>query len=590
MITQSNKAESIVDVFDYVVVGAGPSAIGIIRGLLETVSRNNNFPSFSIAIVERGYGPPHDTATYSPRLWYEAANPSSNSTKSVKLHPSKITGRAIDVPVGQGLGGTSNINACLCIPPLQQDLRTWPDPFRSKLISNAKYLKRVMENNKAIQYTSMENTHNPFSLRNSILKFRNTVPTTTARDVRTNGLVRRNYYSALLEPLFEDHPHLEKYLHWFRGHEAQRLLLNDDNTRVIGIECIPTGRNQISTYREILAKKRIILCAGAIETPALMLVSKVGDKEPLMGVGQHLRDQALLARVFFKRPSFGNLGNKSNTNSPSGIVAIGHLQIKSDDFERSHKIFQVAITDSTVDVSIIPSVVAMALRWKCQMKIFEGIVETAFRFTRIIIHLALVYTPIGFILQYLTTTTMIFIMHPRSRGSVIISPNKNQKRKNGEPERRRHITIDVDPNYLDDPRDIKDLKSAWDASEEISSSTEIFPNLIFSVFKLFRSKTLWFESYCRYFLLPYYHYCGTCAMIQRTDYKDNQDWVVNSSLKVRGLDGLYICDASVFPSMISNPPALTCAALGYQFASLILAEDHNKLDSFETKQISTSLQ
>ena len=59
MITQSNKAESIVDVFDYVIVGAGPSAIGIIRGLLETVSRNNNFPSFSIAIVERGYGPPH---------------------------------------------------------------------------------------------------------------------------------------------------------------------------------------------------------------------------------------------------------------------------------------------------------------------------------------------------------------------------------------------------------------------------------------------------------------------------------------------------------------------------------------------------
>jgi hypothetical protein len=124
MNTDFDKAESIVDVFDYVIVGAGPSAIGILRGLLEEISNalssNENMASLSIAIVERGHGPPHEIATLSPDRWYEAANVSSS--KSVKLYPSEITGRAMEIPVGQGLGGTSNVNACLCLPPLQQDL------------------------------------------------------------------------------------------------------------------------------------------------------------------------------------------------------------------------------------------------------------------------------------------------------------------------------------------------------------------------------------------------------------------------------------------------------------------------------------
>jgi hypothetical protein len=574
MNTDFDKAESIVDVFDYVIVGAGPSAIGILRGLLEEISNalssNENMASLSIAIVERGHGPPHEIATLSPDRWYEAANVSSS--KSVKLYPSEITGRAMEIPVGQGLGGTSNVNACLCLPPLQQDLESWPDPYRSSLVSNAKYLKRIMEKNQAIHHTSMGNTHNPYSLKNSILDFRNTVPTLATRDVTTNKFFRRNYYDALLDPLLKKHPCLEKYLHWFRGYEAQRLLLKDDSTRVIGIECISTSGDHTSTYREIHAKKRVILCAGAIETPALLLVSELGHKEHLLGVGQHLMDQTLLARVFIKSPSLTN-----EMKSPNGIAALGHLSIERDDCKRGCQIFQVFITDSVGDASIISSAVSMALRWKCKRYFLMKIVEIVFRCAKTIIYLAILYTPIGFVLHRLTTATMISLMHPRSRGSVTVSLKKDRGPKMRGPKRRRNVIVEADPKYLDDPQDIKDLKNAWDASGRISSSSfEIFPSPIFSVLKLFRTKNFWFDSYCRYFLLPYYHFSGTCAMIPRTNSNDNPNWVVDSSLKVRGHDGLYICDASVFPTMISNPPALTCAALGYEFARLIFVEDDNK--------------
>ena len=578
MDVDSTKEKFIVDVFDYVIVGAGPSAMGILRGLLEEeiskAADSSNGHSKqkppSIAIVERGDGPPHDSATRFPERWFEAANPISNSSKSVRVYPSEIRGRAFGIPVGQGLGGSSNINACLCLPPLQQDLESWPDPFRSSLVLNANYLRNTMEGNKAILRTPLENTPNPFSLKNSILDFYTTVPTMAAMDKRTNRPVRRNYYDALVEPFLKEHPSLEENLHWFRGYEAERLLVNADaSTRVIGIECTPAGCDGTSTYREIHASKRVILCTGAIETPALLLVSKLGDKEPLLGVGQRLADQALIPMAFIKSPSLWN------NESPNGIAAVGHLNIERNGSGGTYQTIQVAITDSASNASIIPISVAMVLRFECKSKILILIREILFRCMTAAIRFAILYTPLGLLMRQLTMVTLIFLLDPKSSGSVTISPKKDPKPEIRGPKRRKDVTIEANPRYLKDPQDMKDLKKAWDALRSISSSSlGRLPSLVFSVIKLLRSENFWFEQYCDSVLCPYYHFSGTCAMIKITN--DNPNWVVDSSLKVRGYDGLYVCDASIFPSMISNPPALTCAALGYTFARSILEDDESK--------------
>ena len=573
----SYKEESNVQVFDYVIVGAGPSAMGILRGLLEeeiskSAGRSSDQKQVSIAIVERGDGPPHDSITQPPERWYEAANLPS---KSVQHFPSEITGRTMEIPVGQGIGGTSNVNACLCLPPLQRDLESWPEPYRSSLVSTAEYLSKIMEENNAIHHTPIETTPNPFSMQQqSILDFYPTVPTMTAQNSKTSKLIRINYFDALVEPLLTEHPFLKQHLNWFRGYEVQRLLLkSDDSTQVIGVECARANWDHSSAYEQIHARKQIILCTGAIETPALLLVSKLGDKEPLLGVGQGLVDQALLARVYLKSPS---LGNNNSSTSPNGIAALGHIRVEGDSDRSTFQTFQVAITDSVANASIIPSVVPMALRWRCKSKILTAILEVLFQGLKAVIHIVLLYTPLGFLLSQLTTTTMIFLMHPKSRGSVTIALKKDFKPEAEEPKRRKDVTIDANPNYLGDSQDEKALKLAWDALGRLSSSSlELFPSLVFSVFNVVSNNNFWFHSYCRSFLLPYYHFSGSCAMI--TNASDNRNWVVDSSLKVRGHEGLYICDASVFPSMVSNPPALTCAALGYTFArSTILAKEVEK--------------
>jgi len=49
---------------------------------------------------------------------------------------------------------------------------------------------------------------------------------------------------------------------------------------------------------------------------------------------------------------------------------------------------------------------------------------------------------------------------------------------------------------------------------------------------------------------------GTCAMGK----------VVDEDLRVYGLDGLVVADASVFPSHVTNNPNLTCFMVGERAA------------------------
>jgi choline dehydrogenase-like flavoprotein len=54
----------------------------------------------------------------------------------------------------------------------------------------------------------------------------------------------------------------------------------------------------------------------------------------------------------------------------------------------------------------------------------------------------------------------------------------------------------------------------------------------------------------------------------------NTDWAVDAELRLREHTGLYICDASVFPAMLSSPPALMCTALGlgHAFRQILISK------------------
>jgi GMC oxidoreductase len=562
--------------YDYVIVGAGPSAMGILYGLLESHlaavrddGDSDDTPvsklPFSVAIVERGVGPPHDPLTKDPHRWYEAAHDRHSS--SVRLFSSTITGRRIDLPVGQGLGGTSNINACLCLSPLSEDLETWPEPWRSSLVEDAGHLMSHLELNGSLQFGSgFPADDNPFvsSISSSMI---GKVPTLASRDVATGCYVRNNYYSGLVEPLLRRYPRLEESITWFRGVEVQRLIFDD--TQVTGVECMNLEDASLFILH---ATRRTILCAGAIETPALLLVSGLGEDQRLSGIGKHLKDQALLARAHLRLPSivFWRVYNKDPPQkSVSGIAALGHWRPST-----CNSIFQIAVADSVSLPFILPGVAGMAIRWKNRNTFLAHILEFLSRALQCAVRLVIRYTPIGWILNHIVVVSMLFLMHPSSEGRITVHPRDGHGSKK---RRRCDVDVKVNPRYLQDGQDLDVLKAAWGILDSHSTPTfwEVFPKPILFFLQLFLPKDVCFRLYCRCFLQPYYHVAGSCGMSQEGK-ESREDWVVHSStLQLRGYDGLYVCDASVFPSMISNPPALTCTSLGYHFGKKILADDDN---------------
>ena len=74
--------------------------------------------------------------------------------------------------------------------------------------------------------------------------------------------------------------------------------------------------------------------------------------------------------------------------------------------------------------------------------------------------------------------------------------------------------------------------------------------------------------YYRHFTYQIYHDVGTCKM--GIDSKEGA--VVDPKLKVHGLRGLRVADASIMPNLISGNTQVACYTIGEKASDLILEE------------------
>eukprot|EP00607_Mallomonas_marina_P009595 CAMPEP_0182420968 /NCGR_PEP_ID=MMETSP1167-20130531/6103_1 /TAXON_ID=2988 /ORGANISM="Mallomonas Sp, Strain CCMP3275" /LENGTH=735 /DNA_ID=CAMNT_0024597589 /DNA_START=41 /DNA_END=2248 /DNA_ORIENTATION=+ len=76
--------------------------------------------------------------------------------------------------------------------------------------------------------------------------------------------------------------------------------------------------------------------------------------------------------------------------------------------------------------------------------------------------------------------------------------------------------------------------------------------------------------YTRLYAAPYFHSCGTCAMVSYD--AASERGVVTPDLRVKNTKGLRIADASVIPMIPSGPIICTCAAIGQAAAELLMMD------------------
>lgn len=641
--------------FDIVIVGCGAAAVGFLFGFLKG-SEEDNLPC-DICVIEQG-SMGHETPTL-VRDWFRTSHsqPESTSSSSSSSNPNHslyksvpqegLNGRIVDIPCGVGLGGGTNINACLFSrPDFSSDFAKWPGMWKDgNILKDATILiQKAMEESNSIdkreicheyldtlRFFKKKRKHNE---PNSFLKSKDfDSPYLThvsgvepfqmcTRQSNSDTGERVNYFDGLIKPILDKNQKLRSKLTFLENTKVQRIILDDN--RAIGVECskaIP-GTNRQNEYFVLNVRKKVILASGSIITPALLMVSGIGNKLELDNlnirtsvnlppVGKNLRDHVILPRAFL---TFPQLSIRKSLNSIQGWYTIREqLPSKCHSYGGNHKrdecSYQIAFTDGVISHHMIPHFVASLLHRNIISiytmdqnsklnKVTNCLSWFIFFILKKILTLFFVVVPVNAI----TATANLCLLSTKSTGSISLQQKPSSRNgpsmKNNKVTRLNDFDIHIDPKYLTDESDLEMILSGWKLMDVVkkyhfTSCFELLPGLMYGfflrlVFNLKRFLTVnnindknnkvleqhsWLTFYASEFACPFYHWVGTCAMEvdpaesssddEKKTYGDqNANSVVDEQLQVHKVSDLHICDASVFPTCVSAPTALTCAAMG----------------------------
>jgi choline dehydrogenase-like flavoprotein len=255
-------------------------------------------------------------------------------------------------------------------------------------------------------------------------------------------------------------------------------------------------------------------------------------------------------------------------------------------------------------------------------RLINTLLQVQYHIVYVLLHVLLHYTPLYYVAKCCIKIIAIFIMNGQSHGTVTILPRKQQS--DGTVLCRvSDVSMQVQLGYLSHPNDVQRFQHAFAASTNVYDSTntlqticEILPGPLIWNYDIKQTtnrkpptfNTKRFEFMARSMVQPYFHWIGTCAMKKKTTQTkdpamcgstvdttkvasskdddnhnhqsstndqgndDGDDWVVDELFRVRGVQHLRICDASIFPTLISAPTALTCAGIGHILANILLEE------------------
>jgi len=152
------------------------------------------------------------------------------------------------------------------------------------------------------------------------------------------------------------------------------------------------------------------------------------------------------------------------------------------------------------------------------------------------------------------------LVHPKSRGTIKLRSRNPLEQ------------AEINPNYFDNPLDVKRLISGIKLSLALGNSKPFkrfgarFYDRPIEFCKAFApySDAYW-ECAIRYFTYPLYHDACTCPMGPVTDHTA----VVNSRLQVHGVTRLRVVDASVMPELTSGNTHAPCVMIAEKAADMI---------------------
>ena len=125
----------------------------------------------------------------------------------------------------------------------------------------------------------------------------------------------------------------------------------------------------------------------------------------------------------------------------------------------------------------------------------------------------------------------------------------------------------IDPNFLDDDRDIAVMREGVRLSHRIAEAPALQAFGPTDRHPINLADDAELDELIRNRADTVYHPVGTCRM------GADEASVVDPTLKVRGLDGLWIADASVMPKIVSGNTNAPSIMIGERCADFIKASE-----------------